>query len=82
MLLNWLKDQLKDKEEICITDMDSVFKDGKVLCAIIHHYRPDLLDYSAINSNDSAVNNQIAIDVLEKDLCKYYLYILLYLATV
>ncbi|CAH1101979.1 unnamed protein product [Psylliodes chrysocephalus] len=69
VLLNWLKDQLKDKEEICITDMDSVFKDGKVLCAIIHHYRPDLLDYSAINSNDSAVNNQIAIDVLEKDLC-------------
>ncbi|CAG9854133.1 unnamed protein product [Phyllotreta striolata] len=69
ILLNWLKDQLKDKEDVVVTDMASVFKDGKVLCAIIHHYRPDLLDYSAISQNDPARNNQIAVDILEKELC-------------
>ncbi|CAG9836807.1 unnamed protein product [Diabrotica balteata] len=68
VLLNWLTEQLKEVDGIEITDMGSVFKDGKVLCAIIHHYRPDLLEYSAIIHNDAAKNNQIAINVLEKDL--------------
>ncbi|XP_028150069.1 F-actin-monooxygenase Mical isoform X3 [Diabrotica virgifera virgifera] len=68
VLLNWLTEQLKEVEGIEITEMGSVFKDGKVLCAIIHHYRPDLLEYSAIINNDAAKNNQIAINILEKDL--------------
>ncbi|XP_074038174.1 molecule interacting with CasL isoform X2 [Leptinotarsa decemlineata] len=68
LLLNWLTQQLKWEESIVISDINSVFRSGKVLCAIIHHYRPDLLDYSAIKNDEPTKNNQIAIDLLEKEL--------------
>lgn len=68
VLLNWISEQLRNHEDITITDIGSIFKNGKILCAIIHHYRPDLLDYSAIKDEDPAKNNQLAFDVLEKEL--------------
>ncbi|XP_057659597.1 F-actin-monooxygenase Mical isoform X5 [Diorhabda carinulata] len=68
VLLNWLTEQLKDTEDVNTNDLEMIFRDGKVLCAIIHHYRPDLIDFGAIANNDPAKNNQIAIDVLEKEL--------------
>lgn len=71
VLISWLKDQLKEESDINITDIVSVFKQGKALCAIIHHYRPDLLDYNAVKDDDPVKNNQLAIDVLEKELGKF-----------
>lgn len=68
ILLSWLKDQLKEEPEIAISDIGSIFKDGKALCAIIHHYRPDLLDYHSIKNDDPTKNNQLALDVLEKEM--------------
>ncbi|XP_056640533.1 F-actin-monooxygenase Mical isoform X2 [Diorhabda sublineata] len=68
VLLNWLTEQLKDTEDVNTNDLETIFRDGKVLCAIIHHYRPDLIDFGGIANNDPAKNNQIAIDVLEKEL--------------
>lgn len=70
MLLTWLKDQLKEEPDIEITDIEEIFKGGKVLCAIIHHYRPDLLDYNSIKDDHPAKNNQLAFDILEKELGK------------
>ncbi|XP_071050095.1 F-actin-monooxygenase Mical isoform X3 [Onthophagus taurus] len=67
-LLGWIQDQIKDYESVTISNITTSFKDGRVLCAIIHHYRPDLLDYGAINPNEPAKNNQIAFDILEKEL--------------
>lgn len=68
VLLSWLRDQLKEESDITVTDIGSVFKQSKALCAIIHHYRPDLLDYNAVKDDDPVKNNQLAIDVLEKEL--------------
>ncbi|XP_060520995.1 F-actin-monooxygenase Mical isoform X2 [Cylas formicarius] len=68
ILLNWLTEQLRELEGVGVTDLESVFKDGKVLCALIHHYRPDLLDYGALKDSEPAQRNQLAMDILEKDL--------------
>ncbi|XP_018580267.1 F-actin-monooxygenase Mical isoform X2 [Anoplophora glabripennis] len=68
VLLNWISEQLRNHEDITVTDIGSIFKDGKILCAIIHHYRPDLLDYNTIKDEDPAKNNQLAFDILEKEL--------------
>lgn len=68
VLLSWLSHQLRDHDDITITDIPSVFQGGKALSAIIHHYRPDLLDYSAIKDNEPGQCNQHAMDILEKDL--------------
>ncbi|CAG9824833.1 unnamed protein product [Phaedon cochleariae] len=68
VLLSWLTEQLKNDENIKISDIGSLFKDGRVLCSIIHHYRPDLLDISSMVIDDPIKNNQHAIDILEKEL--------------
>lgn len=49
-------------------NMTYSFKSGLVLCAIISRYRPDLLDYSTLQTEDIAANNQRAFDILEKEL--------------
>lgn len=68
VLLRWAREQIKEHEDLEITDIASVFRDGRILCAILNHYRPDLLDYSALLPEDSAKNNQIALDILEKEI--------------
>ncbi|XP_044752640.1 F-actin-monooxygenase Mical isoform X6 [Coccinella septempunctata] len=68
ILIEWVKRQVESHPSIKITDLSSIFHSGKVLCAIINHYRPDLIDYSSIVNNEATQNNQLAIDVLEKDI--------------
>ncbi|KAI4471717.1 calponin y domain-containing protein [Holotrichia oblita] len=67
-LLSWIKEQVREHADLEVTNLTGSFRDGRVLCAIISHYRPDLLDYSAINAHDTARNNQVAFDLLEKEL--------------
>jgi len=52
--------------DVTITDVTESFKDGIALCAIIHRYRPDLIDFSSLDPEDVAVNNQLAFDILEE----------------
>lgn len=51
-----------------VEDLTTSFKDGLVLCAVIHRYRPDLLDFLSLKKDDVAHNNQLAFDILEKEL--------------
>lgn len=46
--------------------MTNSFQDGLALCAIIHRYRPDLLDFASLDPANVAVNNQLAFDILEE----------------
>lgn len=71
VLLRWVEEQIKEHEDLQVTDIASVFRDGRILCAILNHYRPDLLDYSALSSDHPAKNNQTAIDLLEKEIGKF-----------
>lgn len=68
MLLNWISEQVREHDDIAVTDIASVFKDGKVLCAILNHYRPDLVDYNAIKEEEPAKMNQLVIDILEREI--------------
>lgn len=70
MLLNWVTEQIKEHEDLVVTDVASIFRDGRILGAIISHYRPDLLDFSTLSENEAAKNNQLAFDILEKEIGK------------
>nr|CAD7409127.1 unnamed protein product [Timema cristinae] len=48
--------------------MTHSFKNGMVLCAVIHRYRPDLIDFHVLHPDDVVVNNQLAFDTLEREL--------------
>lgn len=67
-LLHWLKKQVALYDSVHVTDMTSSFKDGLALCAIIHRYRPDLIDFHSLQPNDITKNNQLAFDILEREL--------------
>ncbi|XP_046391004.1 F-actin-monooxygenase MICAL3 isoform X2 [Ischnura elegans] len=68
MLLQWLKRQVALYDGVTVDDMTRSFKDGLALCAVIHRYRPDLLDFHSLNPTEVAHNNQLAFDTLEREL--------------
>nr|CAD7459395.1 unnamed protein product [Timema tahoe] len=67
-LLLWLKKQVAQYKNIEVEDMTHSFKNGMVLCAVIHRYRPDLIDFHVLHPDDVVVNNQLAFDTLEREL--------------
>ncbi|KAK2583845.1 hypothetical protein KPH14_001128 [Odynerus spinipes] len=68
VLLRWLQKQVVLYEGIHIEDMGASFKSGLAICAIIHRYRPDLIDFYSLQPTETATNNQLAFDILEKEL--------------
>ena len=66
-LLTWLQKQVENYD-LSITDMTTSFQNGLALCAIIHRYRPDLIDFAALDPSDLTLNNQLAFDILECEL--------------
>ncbi|XP_043519147.1 F-actin-monooxygenase Mical isoform X1 [Frieseomelitta varia] len=67
-LLRWLQKQVAVYDSVQIKDMGASFKNGLAICAIIHRYRPNLIDFHSLNPDDAVTNNQLAFDVLEKEL--------------
>ncbi|KAK1125569.1 hypothetical protein K0M31_005928 [Melipona bicolor] len=67
-LLRWLQKQVAVYDSVQIKDMGASFKNGLAICAIIHRYRPNLIDFHNLNPDDAVTNNQLAFDVLEKEL--------------
>jgi hypothetical protein len=63
-----LKKQVALYDSVHVEDVTHSFKNGLVLCAIIHRYRPDLLDFHALSAENIAANNQLAFDTLEREL--------------
>ena len=39
---------------VSITNMTSSWSDGKAFCALIHAYRPDLIDWDTVKTNSAA----------------------------
>ena len=66
-LLSWLQKQVENYD-LVITDMTTSFQNGLAICAIIHRYRPDLIDFTSLDPDNIAVNNQLAFDILECEL--------------
>lgn len=65
-LLDWLRRQVA-LYSVTIDNMDVSFKNGLALCAIIHRYRPDLMNFHELRLEEVAKNNQLAFEVLEKE---------------
>lgn len=55
-------------ENVNIIDMDTSWRDGLAFCAMIHHFRPNLIDYSGLKSEDVLQNNELAYKVAEQEM--------------
>ncbi|NXW87527.1 MICA2 monooxygenase, partial [Alopecoenas beccarii] len=66
-LLTWCQKQTEGYRNVNVTDLTTSWKSGLALCAIIHRFRPDLIDFDSLNEEDVVKNNQLAFDVAEQE---------------
>ncbi|CAI5664833.1 unnamed protein product [Oreochromis niloticus] len=66
-LLNWCQRQTEGYRNVNVTDLTMSWKSGLALCALIHRYRPDLIDFDSLDERDQEKNNQLAFDVAERE---------------
>ncbi|XP_019118251.1 protein-methionine sulfoxide oxidase mical3a isoform X7 [Larimichthys crocea] len=66
-LLNWCQRQTEGYRNVNVTDLTMSWKNGLALCALIHRYRPDLIDFDSLDERDQEKNNQLGFDVAERE---------------
>ncbi|XP_062839187.1 F-actin-monooxygenase MICAL3 isoform X2 [Anolis carolinensis] len=66
-LLGWCQRQTDGYAGVNVTDLTMSWKSGLALCAIIHRYRPDLIDFDSLDEHNVEKNNQLAFDIAEKE---------------
>ncbi|KAG8189684.1 hypothetical protein JTE90_022498 [Oedothorax gibbosus] len=64
-LLNWCKESTKDYKGVNITNFTTSWRNGLAFCAVIHNFRPDLIDFESLSSNDIKGNCKKAFDAAE-----------------
>ncbi|XP_061773859.1 protein-methionine sulfoxide oxidase mical3a isoform X5 [Nerophis ophidion] len=66
-LLNWCQRQTEGYRNVCVKDLTMSWKSGLALCALIHRYRPDFIDFDSLDERDQEKNNQLGFDVAERE---------------
>ncbi|XP_057408274.1 F-actin-monooxygenase MICAL2 isoform X6 [Balaenoptera acutorostrata] len=66
-LLTWCQQQTKGYQHVNVTDLTTSWQSGLALCAIIHRFRPELINFDSLNEDDTVENNQLAFDVAERE---------------
>lgn len=61
-LLAWCREVTKNYRGVKITNFTTSWRNGLAFCAILHHFRPDIIDYKALNPQDIKENNKKAYD--------------------
>ncbi|XP_073506520.1 F-actin-monooxygenase MICAL3 isoform X4 [Phyllobates terribilis] len=67
-LLSWCQKQTDGYAGVSVTDLTMSWKSGLALCAIIHRYRPELIDFGSLDERNVEKNNQLAFDIAEREL--------------
>ncbi|XP_035010810.1 F-actin-monooxygenase MICAL2 isoform X3 [Hippoglossus stenolepis] len=67
-LLTWCQKQTEGYRNVTITDLTSSWQSGLALCALIHRFKPQLIDFDSLNEEDHAANLQLAFDISEREL--------------
>ncbi|XP_041638774.1 F-actin-monooxygenase MICAL2-like isoform X2 [Cheilinus undulatus] len=66
-LLTWCQKQTDGYKNVKITDLTSSWRSGIALCALIHRFKPQLIDFDSLNEEDHAANLQLAFDIGEQE---------------
>uniref|UniRef100_A0A6Q2XIH8 EH domain binding protein 1 n=1 Tax=Esox lucius TaxID=8010 RepID=A0A6Q2XIH8_ESOLU len=61
-LLVWCREVTKNYRGVKITNFTTSWRNGLAFCALLHHFRPDYIDYKVLNPQDIKENNKKAYD--------------------
>ncbi|XP_074531244.1 EH domain-binding protein 1 isoform X4 [Halichoeres trimaculatus] len=61
-LLVWCREVTKNYRGVKITNFTTSWRNGLAFCALLHHFRPDTIDYKSLNPQDIKENNKKAYD--------------------
>ncbi|XP_036958971.1 F-actin-monooxygenase mical1 isoform X2 [Acanthopagrus latus] len=67
-LLKWCQKHTTGYKNVDVKDLTQSWRSGLALCALIHHFRPQLIDMSSLDESSAVHNNQLAFSILEKEL--------------
>jgi len=66
-LLNWIKDLVSLYKSVDVVDFTNSFSDGLALCALIHSFDPDLINFHNLNSMRRNDNIRQALTICSKN---------------
>ncbi|KAL0273514.1 UNVERIFIED_CONTAM: hypothetical protein PYX00_006151 [Menopon gallinae] len=64
-LLEWCKEVTQGYDGVKVTNLTTSWRNGMAFCAVIHHFRPDLIDYDSLLPHDIKGNCKKAFDAGE-----------------
>ncbi|KAM8862351.1 F-actin-monooxygenase mical1 isoform 2-T5 [Spinachia spinachia] len=67
-LLRWCRKHTAGYENVNVKDFTQSWRSGLALCALIHNFRPELIDMSTLDDSNAVHNHQLAFSILEKEL--------------
>ncbi|CAL8323403.1 unnamed protein product [Lota lota] len=67
VLLSWCQEQTRGYRAVAVRDLTTSWKSGLALCALIHRYRPDLLDFDSLREADAEANARLGFSVAQRE---------------
>ncbi|XP_015586205.1 MICAL-like protein 1 isoform X2 [Cephus cinctus] len=64
----WCRRITESYPGVSVQNMTTSWRDGLAFCAMIHHFRPDLIDFDSLDKDDVYGNNELAFRTAEEHL--------------
>ncbi|XP_054166329.1 MICAL-like protein 1 [Oppia nitens] len=64
----WTRKATNGYKDVKVHDLSTSWRDGLAFCALIHHFRPDLIDFDSLSKENILYNNRLAFQIAEKHL--------------